>query len=439
VEQETLALVMMAAAILLIMIGFPIAFALGGTAVLVALWEFGPRVLPIFLLRIHSLLQDYILLAIPLFVFMGFMLENTGIATRMYAALRLLMGRLPGGLALATIATGTLFAAATGVVGASVVTLGLVALPAMLKYGYDRGLATGSVAAAGTLGILIPPSILIVVYGPMAGLSVGQLFASTLMPGLFLSAAYLVYALGLCILRPAAGPVLPEEERNVPFARKLGGFVTAAVPTLLLIMAVLGSILAGIAAPTEAAAVGAAVTVLLAAAYRSLSFEVLRNAAMKTLEVTSMIYLVTIGATMFTGLFIRLGGGDVVKDMILDLDVGPYVVLWLMILIVAALGMFLDWLGILLICIPLFTPIAAALGFDPIWFATAMIVSLQLSYLTPPFALALFYLRGIAPPGVTTGDMYRGIVPFVLIQGLTVALLVYWPPLALWLPRLLFP
>jgi tripartite ATP-independent transporter DctM subunit len=435
---DTLAIAMMAGAIILIMLGVPISFSLGGVAVLVALYEYGSPALNIFVLRIHTLFQDYILLAIPLFVFMGFVLERSGIATRMFDSLRQMLGRLPGGLAIATIATGTLFAAATGVVGASVVTLGLVALPAMLRYKYDKGLATGVVSASGTLGILIPPSILIIVYGPMAGLSVGQLFASVLVPGLLLSVAYTLYTVVLCTIRPSAGPTVPIEEDTLGWPAKLADFAVAALPTLLLIIAVLGSILFGVAAPTEAAAVGALVTVGLAAAYRKLDLRMLKEASLQTLEVTSMIYLVTIGASMFTGLFIRLGGGAMVAELFLDIGWPPIAILWLMIVIVVLLGMVLDWLGILLLCIPLFTPVAAKLGFDPVWFATLMIVALQMSYLTPPFALALFYLRGVTPPDVTTNDMYRGAITFVLIQLAVLTLLVYVPSISLWLPRLLF-
>ena len=437
-EPTTLAIILVIAALALIIIGFPIAFSLGGVAVVGAVLYYGPVGANMFVFRVFTLLQDYVLLSIPLFVFMGYMLESTGIAERMYRALRLIMGRLPGGLALATVATGTMFAAATGVVGASVVTLGVVALPAMLGYLYDRRLAAGTVCASGTLGILIPPSILIIMYGPMAGLSVGQLFASTLVPGLILSLLYLLAIFVYCQFRPQAGPPLSGTDLDFTISQRLVEFGLSAVPTLLLIGAVLGTIILGIAAPTEAAAVGAFATLVLAAFYRQLSLSRIFKAAMKTLEVSSMIFIVTIGASLFTGLFIRLGGGGLVQGLFLGLDVAPLLIIVIMLLIVIVLGMFIDWIGILLICVPLFTPVVAQLQFDPIWFATLMIIALQISYLTPPFALSIFYLRGVAPPEMTTMEMYQGILPFLGLQILMLVALLFWPPIATWLPALLY-
>jgi tripartite ATP-independent transporter DctM subunit len=437
-EPTTLAIILVIAALALIIIGFPIAFSLGGVAVVGAVLYYGPGGANMFVFRVFTLLQDYVLLAIPLFVFMGYMLESTGIAVRMYRALRLIMGRLPGGLALATVATGTMFAAATGVVGASVVTLGVVALPAMLGYLYDRRLVAGTVCAAGTLGILIPPSILIIMYGPMAGLSVGQLFASTLVPGLLLSLLYLLTILIYCQIRPHAGPPLSGADLEFTVGQRVLEFGYSAVPTLLLIGAVLGTIIMGIAAPTEAAAVGAFATLILAALYRQLSLKRIFQAAMKTLEVSSMIFIVTIGASLFTGLFIRLGGGGLVQGLFLGLDIAPLLIIVIMLLIVIVLGMFIDWIGILLICVPLFTPVVAQLQFDPIWFATLMIIALQISYLTPPFALSIFYLRGVSPPEMTTSEMYQGILPFLGLQLLMLIALLLWPPIATWLPAILY-
>lgn len=437
-EPTTLAIILVIAALALIIVGFPIAFALGGTAVVGAVLYYGPGGANMFVFRIFTLLQDYVLLAIPLFVFMGYMLESTGIANRMYRALRLIMGRMPGGLALATVATGTMFAAATGVVGASVVTLGVVALPAMLGYLYDRRLVAGSVCAAGTLGILIPPSILIVIYGPMAGLSVGRLFASTLLPGLLLSLLYLLAIFIYCRFRPEAGPPLSGDDLDYTVGQRIVEFAFSAVPTLLLIGAVLGTIITGMAAPTEAAAVGAFATIALAAAYRELDLSRIYGAAMKTLQVSSMIFIVTIGASLFTGLFIRLGGRGLVEGLFLGLDIAPLLIVAIMLLIVIVLGMFIDWIGILLICVPLFTPLVAQLGFDPLWFATLMIIALQVSYLTPPFALSIFYLRGVSPPEMTTTEMYQGILPFLALQLSVLVLLLLWPPLATWLPALVF-
>ena len=437
-EPTSFAILIVVVALALIIIGFPIAFALGGVAVVGAVLFYGPNGANMFVFRVFTLLQDYILLAIPLFVFMGYLLDSTGIAARMYQALRLVMGRLPGGLALATVATGTLFAAATGVVGASVVTLGVVAMPAMLGYFYDRRLAAGAVCSAGTLGILIPPSILIVMYGPMGGLSVGQLFASTLLPGLLLATLYLLAILAYCWFRPEAGPALSGSDLDMPVSARLMEFLRSAVPTLVLISSVLGAIIFGVAAPTEAAAVGAFAAILLGALYRELTLARIYDAAMKTLAVSSMIFIVTIGASLFTGLFIRLGGRGLVEGLFLGLDVTPLAVVAIMLLIVIILGMFIDWIGILLICVPLFSPIVVTLQLDPIWFATLMIIALQISYLTPPFALSVFYLRSVSPPEMTTWEMYQGILPFLCLQIGVLVLLLFWPPLALWLPQLLY-
>jgi tripartite ATP-independent transporter DctM subunit len=436
-EPTTLAIVVVVVALTLIIIGFPVAFSLGGVAVIATALYYGSQSVSMYVFRIFDLLQNYILIAIPLFIFMGYMLQNSGVAERMYKALRLIMGPLRGGLALATVATGTLFAAATGVVGASVVTLGAVALPTMLAYHYDKRLISGTVCASGTLGIIIPPSILIILYGPMAGLSVGRLFASTLVPALILSFMYLVFIFIYCLLNPHAGPALSVKERTVPIRARVVDFAVSAVPTLLLITAVLGSIIFGIAAPTEAAAIGAVATLVLAAAYRRLNFTTLFDSLLGTLRLSSMIFVVTISASIFTGLFIRLGGGQIIEAFFLGLGADPLVVVLAMVCLIVILGMFLDWIGVLLICVPLFTPIVAHLQVDPIWFATVMIIGLQLSYLTPPFALAIFYLRGIAPPEITTGEMYLGIVPFLLIQLVVLAALFFWPALATWLPGML--
>lgn len=437
-EPTTLAILLLVAALVLIIVGFPVAFSLGGVAVVATTLYYGPRGVDMFVFRIFDLLQNYVLIAIPLFIFMGYMLQNSGVAERMYKALRLIMGPLAGGLALATVATGTLFAAATGVVGASVVTLGAVALPAMMTYLYDKRLVAGTVCASGTLGIIIPPSILIILYGPMAGLSVGRLFASTIVPALILSFLYLVFIFVYCLLKPEAGPALSIEERTIPIWERIVEFVTSAVPALLLITAVLGSIIFGIAAPTEAAAIGASATIILAAVYRRLTMAKLFDSLLGTLRLSSMIFIVTISASIFTALFIRLGGGRMVESLFLGLEANPLIVVLLMLCLVIILGMFIDWIGVLLICVPLFTPIVAHLQVDPVWFATVMIIGLQLSYLTPPFALAIFYLRGIAPPDITTAEMYYGVVPFLLIQAVVVASLFVWPDLATWLPSMVY-
>jgi len=419
--------------------GYPIGFVLGGLALTFGLICWGPEVIPALFFRCFMVLKTYIYAAIPLFVFMGIMLERSGSSERLFHAAHLLMGGLRGGLGIATIFVCTIFAAATGIVGASVVTMGLLALPPMLKRGYNKELASGCILAGGTLGILIPPSIMIVVYGPMANLSVARLFFGAFTPGLLLATLYIAYIAVRCLLQPQLGPPMPVEERRaVSLSRKLYLTITGLVPPVFLIMAVLGMIFMGVAAPTEAAALGAFAAMLLAVGYRRLNWQSLKDVTYTTVRITSMIMFVVLGASMFTSVFMGLGGGKFVSDLLLAVPFGRWGVLAAMMVIVFILGMFLDWIGIVLIIVPLFTPIAATLGFDAIWFALLVMVNLQMSYLTPPFAYAIFYLRGIAPPEVTIAHIYRGVIPFVLLQWTGLILCILFPPIILWLPGMMF-
>ncbi len=434
-----IAFLMLGSLISIIILGYPVAFVLGGLAAVFGFIFIGPQVANLFMLRLFGVMGDYILLAIPLFVFMGVVIERSGLASRLYDAAYVILGKLRGGLAIATLITCTIFAAATGVIGASVVTMGLLALPSMIKYKYDKPLATGSICAGGTLGILIPPSVLILIYGPLAGLSVGKLFMAAFMPGLLLSALYIGYVLIRSFVNKEVAPAMPPDhpDFNVPLRRKVYLFATSILPVSALILAVLGSIFFGIAAPTEAAGVGAFASLLLAAAYRQLTWKNLKEAIYSSMTVSSMIYLVLIGAGFFTAIFLNLGGGKVVNELVLGLPLPNWGILVIMFVIVFILGAFIDWIGVLMIAVPLFTPIAAQMGYDPIWFAMMFIVVMQTSFLTPPFAYAIFYLKGIAPPEVTTGDIYRGVVPFIILQVVGVALLAMFPQIILWLPSLM--
>ncbi len=436
-SAELLTYLMLGSLVVLIVMGYPIAFVLGGLATIFGLLFVGPQVMNLFMLKIFGVMGDYILIAIPLFVFMGVIIEKSGLALRLYDAMHVLMGRLRGGLALATVATCTIFAAATGVIGASVVTMGLLALPAMLKYKYDKPLATGAICAGGTLGILIPPSVMILIYGPLAGISVGKLFMAAFIPGLLLAGLYVLYIIVRCYINPELGPALPEDALRVPWQRKLYLFVTSVLPVSVLILAVLGTIFFGLAAPTEAAGIGAFASLLLAAAYRQLTWANLKEAVYRTMTISSMIFLVLIAAGFFTSIFIRLGGGNVVSDLVLGLPFPSWGIVLTMFVIVFLMGMFIDWIGTIMIAVPLFTPIAVKLGLDPVWFAMMIIVVMQTSFLTPPFAYAIFYLKGIAPPEIQTGHIYRGVVPFILLQFVGVALLAIFPQLILWLPSLM--
>lgn len=437
-STEMITYLMLASLVTLIVLGYPIAFVLGGVATIFGLIFIGPQVGSLFMLRIFGTTSDYILIAIPLFVFMGVVIEKSGLAMRLYDAMHVLMGKLRGGLALATVITCTIFAAATGVIGASVVTMGLLALPAMLKYKYNKELATGAICAGGTLGILIPPSVLILVYAPLAGISVGQLFMAAFLPGITLSLLYVIYIIVRCFLQPEMGPAMPAEElAEYSAVRKFTMFATSVLPVSALILAVLGSIFFGLAAPTEAAGIGAFASLLLALAYKSLNLENLKDIVYRTMTISCMIYLVMMGASFFTTVFIRLGGGSVVTNLVLGLPFPAWGTVLTMFFIVFVMGAFIDWIGIIMIVVPLFTPIAAALGLNPVWFAMMVIVVMQTSFLTPPFAYAIFYLKGIAPPEVETKHIYRGVVPFILLQFLGVALCAIFPQIILWLPSLM--
>jgi tripartite ATP-independent transporter DctM subunit len=312
--------------------------------------------------------------------------------------------------------------------------VGLMALPAMLKRGYNIPLACGSICAGGTLGILIPPSVMLLLYGPTAGLSVAKLFIGAIGPGLLLSALYLVYIFILCLIKPEYGPPMPKEDRNVPLFKILVEISIYMIPPLFLIFAVLGTILVGIASPTEAASVGAMGAVLVAIAYRNFNFKVLYDAAIQTLRITTMVMFVAAGAMMFSGVFMALGGAKYIGSIIIALPLGKWGILFAMLVVVVLLGMFIDWIGILFIVIPIFTPIALDLGFNPLWFALVICTNLQMSFLTPPFAYSMFYLKGIAPDEVTMGQIYQGVFPFIGLQILALALVIIFPPLTLWLP-----
>lgn len=418
----------------IIFLGFPVAFVMGGLALIFGLIGFGDTIFPMFVVRILGTMKEYVLLAVPLFVLMGAMMERSGIADRLFRAMYIWLGGLRGGLAIAIIIIGTVFAAATGVIGAAVVTMGLLALPPMLQRGYDKGLATGAVCAGGTLGILIPPSLMLVLMAPLAGLSLGKLYMAAFFPGFLLSGLYIAYIAIRCGFRPHLGPPMPKEERAMPTGRKLWLLLTAVIPPIGLVFAALGTIFLGIASVTEAAAMAAFLSLLLPFMYRTFSYKVVRDAVYMTLKTTSMVLLVVVGAGFFSAVFLGLGGADVARDLILGLSLGKWGVIAVMMFIIFILGALIDWIGILYITIPIFMPIAKALGLDPIWFATLIAVNLQMSFLTPPFAFAIFYLKGIAPPEVRTSDIIRGVVPYIGLQAIGLLLVILFPQIALWLP-----
>jgi len=437
VSPELLTFLMFAGVLAGILLGFPVAFTMGGLAFVFGVTLFGPDVLNTFLLRFYGVMKENILLAVPLFVLMGAVMERSGVAERLYYAMYVWLGGLRGGLAIATVLIGTAFAAATGVIGASVVTMGMLALPAMVKRGYDRPLAAGAICAGGTLGIIIPPSIMLVIMAPLAGLSLGRLYMAAIVPGLMLSAAYIVYIGTRCGLYPQLGPPMPKEERAVPFGPKVLLLVTSLLPPIVLIVAVLGAIFFGVTSVTEAAATGALAAFLIAALYRKLDWRTIKDSCYNTLRTTSMVLLVLVGAGFFTAVFLTMGGGDVVKEALLSLPIGKWGILALMMFILFILGMFIDWIGILFITFPVFLPLAKELGFDPIWFATLVAVNLQMSFLTPPFAFSIFYLKGISGTLLDVGQIIRGVIPFVILQAFVLFLVILFPQTALWLPGLM--
>jgi tripartite ATP-independent transporter DctM subunit len=431
---EIITFLMLAILIWVILMGFPIGFSLAGVATVFGIIFVGPQISNVFMLRMHVALSDNTLIAIPLFIYMGIVIEKSGIATRLFDAMYVMLGGLRGGLAMSTVTASTIFAAATGVVGATVTTMGIMAMPAMMKYKYNKPLACGAICAGGALGILIPPSILILVYAPTANVSVGALLIGCFIPGLILSVLYLLYIGILCFVKPEMGPAIHEDLR-VSLPQEPQMLVTSVLPVCVLILAVLGTIFFGMAAPTEAAAFGAFAAVIMAAAYKALTWKVIRNAALDTVKSSAMVYLVVIGAAFFTSVFMRLGCGDVVEEMVLALPFGKWGILMVMWTIIVIMGCFLDWIGIVMIVVPLFSPIAIKLGFDPIWFALMNIIVLQTSFLTPPFAYTIFYLKGVAPPEITLNHIYQGVVPFILLILVAVAIFAVFPDILLWAPK----
>lgn len=418
----------------LIFSGYPVAFCLGGTALAfsaigVAQGYFEWSLLNAMPDRVFGIMSNYLLLAVPFFIFMGTMLEKSKLAEDLLQTIGMLFGRMRGGLALAVVFVGALLAAATGVVGASVVAMGLISLPVMLRNNYSPALAAGVIAASGTLGQIIPPSVVLVVLADQLGISVGDLFIGSLLPGLSLAGLYMVYVMIAAWARPEAAPALPADQRTLAGAALAKRVLLVMVPPLLLILMVLGSIFAGIATPTEAGALGAVGAIALALVNRRLNIGALREAAQSTTQLTSMVVMLLIGSTAFSLVFRGLYGDVWVEELLTTLPGGEVGFLIVANLAVFVLGFFLDFFEIAFILLPLLVPAARLLGIDLVWFGVMIGMNLQTSFLTPPFGFALFYLRGVAPPEVKTTDIYRGVLPFIAIQLLGLLLLVLFPEL----------
>jgi len=431
---EYLPLFMLVAMFVLVFLGIQVAFALAGTALVFGFMVFGGTIIFQLMEKIEDIASNFVLAAVPLFVFMGTMLERSGIAEALFEAVHLWTRRLPGGLALGTVIMCVIFAASTGVIGATETVVGLLAIPAMLKYSYNKPLICGTICAGGSLGTIIPPSVVVVVLGPVANVSVGDLLVGMLFPGLIMAGLYLVYIFLLCLIRPSAGPRIPPSPDDPTLGKQLRITAHAMVPPLVMIFAVLGSIMLGWAAPTEAAALGALGAFLLTVFYRKFSFAMLTDSVLKTLRITSMIMGILLGGTIFTGVFFAAGGIALTNQLVTYLDLHQWALLFLLLGLVFLAGFVLDWISILLIFIPIFMPLVNSAGFDPVWFCILFLIIIQTSYLTPPMAPAIFYLRGIAPPSITLLDMYKGVVPFIVLQLITLAIVMLFPQTVLWLP-----
>lgn len=435
--SEYLPFLMLPVAFALMFLGVQVAFSMMITAVLFGLAIFGDRVVFQFVDKVEDISSNFVFAAVPLFVFMGAMLEKSGIADKLFEAIHIWTRRLPGGLALATVSMCIIFAASSGVIGATESVVGLLTIPIMLRYGYDKGLISGTICAGGSLGTIIPPSVVAVVMGPLADVSVGDLFYGMVFPGLIMGALYLAYILTLCSIKPSMGPRIPPEPGDPTFGQKVWITTRNLVPPLFMIFAVLGSIMLGWASPTEAAAIGALASVLLTTIYGTFTSRGLYQALIKTVKITAMIMTVLLAGTLFTGVFVGGGGINTASELINKMQLTPWMLLALMMLIIFIAGFFLDWISIVLIFVPLFTPLIRAAGFDPVWFCILFLIMIQTSYLTPPMAPAIFYLRAVAPVEITIRHMYRGVVPFIALQVLTLVVVMVFPKLVTWLPTVM--
>lgn len=436
VSTPVVVIVMFGGLLVAIMTGFPIAWALGGIAVICGFLFWGPGSFPGFYMQTFGALSNYVLLAVPLFIFMGVMVERTGIGEKLFKTAYVLFAGIRGGLAVTVVFVGVLLACSLGIIAGSIVMLTVVALPTLIAHGYNKEMSCGTIMASGSLGIFIPPSVLLVIYGPVANISVGKLFMAAFMPGFMLGGLYITYVLLRSLINPQFGPAIPREERTVSVLTKARMFITSGLPLLALIFSVLGVIYAGVATPTEASAIGALAATLMAVAYRRMSFGVLKDAARRTFQVTVMIMFTLIGSVMFQIIFLGLGGGDFFSEVVMAAPFGKWGTFAIMMLIIFFLGFFIVDLAIILIMVPLVTPVGAALGFDPLWFAMMVCMNIQISYLTPPFAQAIFFLKGAADPklGVTSGHIMRGVIPFVCLISLGMIVCIIFPQIITWLP-----
>ncbi len=431
-SNEVLGLVALACLFGIIFLGFPIAFTLGAVALATGFYALGPVVFDLAVLQTFSVMKDTVLASIPFFLFMGFLLEQSGLMERMFIGIQQLLAGLRGSLYLAVLITATIFAAATGIVGSSVTLLGVMAGPAMIKSGYDPKMSAGAITAGGTLGILIPPSVMLIVMGPVVGVPATDLFAAAIIPGLLLSTIFTVWCLVRCWINPALGPVLPPELRASSMSVVVKDLVIGVLPVIVVILSTLGVILAGIATPTDAGAVGCAAVFVLTLLTRRMSLARIRHAAYQTLEVSSMILMLVVASNLFGSVFSRLGSAEFLAGLLTSLQLPPTMMLIVILTLIFVLGWPLEWVPIVLIVVPIVLPIVQAAGIDLIWFCTLVAMTLQTAWLSPPVALSAYFLKGVVPQW-SLKDIYAGMVQFMLLQMVGVGLLLMFPKLATWL------
>lgn len=445
-SDPAVALVMMGILVFVICIGFPVAFTLMALGVIFGFYAyyqpgqafFDNRVFYLLTQNTFTVMNNDALVSIPLFLLMGYLVERANILDELFRSLQVALKHVPGALAVATLATCALFATATGIVGAVVTLMGLLALPQMMKAGYDSKLSAGVICAGGCLGILIPPSIMLIVYGAMAGLSVVKLYAAAFVPGFFLAGMYILYVIGLAILKPERAPKLPKSESDIPPAQVFLMLAKSFLPLSLLILSVLGAIMFGIATPTEAAAVGAMGAALLAAAYRSLTWKGLRESVFLTARTSAMVCWLFVGSATFASIFAYLGGNQIIQEFVTKLNLNPITFMILAQFIIFLLGWPLEWTEIIIIFVPIFLPLVTHFGIDPILFGVLIALNLQTAFLSPPMAMSAYYLKGVSPPSLLLTQIFSGCMPFVYVVIVTMVLVYIFPGIALWLPNLLY-
>jgi len=419
--------------VLFLISGMPLVFAMSGVGLIIMYWKLGPKFLYVVATTAYQSWTDFIMVAIPLFVFMANVLERSGIAEDLYAMMHKWMGPIKGGLAIGTVIICAIFAAMAGVSAVATITMGLIALPAMLSRNYDKKLAVGCISAGGTLGILIPPSIIMILYGSLTGASVGKLFMGGVLPGIMLTIIFSLYIGVRCWLKPSLGPPIPMEERGT-LKEKLASSRALVLPVILIFL-VLGVIYTGAATPTEAAGIGAAGAVIISIVNKRFTWKNLADSCKRTLSLTAMILWIVFGAKVFSHAYLAIGAPELVRNLIAGFEVNRWVILIVMQLILLVLGCFIDPMGILMITLPVFLPIIQTLQFDLIWFGILFTINMEMGYITPPFGFNLFYMRGIVPKSITMGDIYRSITPWVVLMTIGLAIVMVWPEIAMWLPN----